>query len=65
VHFDQRAEARAIHIVHVFKVDDNFCSAGCEKILNGCAKAVALFPEHETPFERENVDSIDFALRYF
>jgi hypothetical protein len=43
--FDQGAEAGAVHIVDVFEIDDDASGASGKKIVNGGAKAGALFAE--------------------
>src|SRR5713226_3729636 len=65
LHFDECAEARAVHIMDLLQIDDNPCSAGCEEIVDHGKQPAALFSEHKTPFERQKVDSIRLTLRYF
>src|SRR5690348_495520 len=65
MHFDECAEARAVHIIDLLQIHDNPCGAGCEQIVDHCKQPNALFSEHQTPFERQQVDSIRLTLRDF
>src|SRR6266481_4148567 len=65
MNFDECAEARAVNIIDLLQINDNPCGAGCEEIVGHCKQPAALLSEHKTPFERQNVDCIHLALRYF
>jgi len=63
--FDKCAEARAVNIIHVLKINDDPCGAGCQEIVNRRAQPGALFAERKTTFERQHMDSIHLTLCYF
>jgi hypothetical protein len=63
--FDQGAEAGAVHIGDVFEIDDDASGASGKKIVNGGAKADALFAERQTTAEGQKIEAIRFALRDF
>jgi len=63
--FDQGAEAGAVHIMDVFEIDDDASGASGKKIVNGRAKAGALFAERQTTAEGQKIEAIRFALRDF
>ena len=62
---DQGAEAGAVHIGDVFEIDDDASGASGKKIVNGGAKADALFAERQTTAEGQKIEAIRFALRDF
>jgi hypothetical protein len=63
--FDQGTEAGAVHIGDVFEIDDDASGASGKKIVNGGAKADALFAERQTTAEGQKIEAIRFALRDF
>src|SRR5580704_3730735 len=65
MHFDQCAKTRAVNIIDLFEINDDPRGAGCEKIIDHGEQPAALLPEHKTPLERQQVDSIHLTLRYF
>src|SRR5437016_5544214 len=65
MHFDECAEARAVHIIDLLQINDHTCGPGCQQIVDHCKQPAALFSQHQTPFERQKVDSIHLTLRYF
>src|SRR6059058_4387289 len=65
MHFDECAEARAVHIIDLLQINDHPCGAGCQQIVDRGKQPAALFSQHQTSFERQKVDSIRLTLRYF
>src|SRR5467141_3404639 len=65
LHFDERAEARAVDIVDMLQINDDACGAGCQEIIDHSKQPAALLTERKTPVERQKVDSIHLTLRYF
>jgi hypothetical protein len=65
MYFDECAEARAVNIIHVFKINDDPRGTRCQEIVNHCAQPGALFAERKTTFERQKADSIHLTLCYF
>src|SRR6267143_1106484 len=65
LHFDERAEARAVDIIDMLQINDDACGAGCEEIIDHSKQPAALLAERKTPVERQKVDSIHLTLRYF
>src|SRR6266481_6105755 len=65
LHFDECSQARAVDIIDLLQINDNPCGAGCEEIVDHGKQPVALLSKHQTPVERQKVDSIDLTLRYF
>ena len=63
--FDERAEAGAVHVIDVLEVGNNACGAGCEKGLDRGTQTDTFFTEHETTFERQNIDSARLTLCNF
>ena len=58
MHFEESAEAGAVHIIDVFEINDNACGAGGEEIVEHGEQADVLLSEDKTPFERQKVDSV-------